>query len=74
MYAADRDVPKVIVFDTTTNVPLAQIPIGNGPISVAITPDGKRVYATNQFDGTVSVIATATNQVVATIATGVEPI
>lgn len=74
MYAADRDVPKVIVFDTTTNVPLAQIPIGNGPISVAITPDGTRVYATNQFDGTVSVIATATNQVVGTIATGAEPI
>jgi YVTN family beta-propeller protein len=74
MYAADRDVPKVIVFDTTTNVPLAQIPIGNGPLSVAITPDGKHVYATNQIDGTVSVIATATNQVVDTIATGVEPI
>ena len=74
MYAADRDVPQVIVFDTSTNVPVAQIPIGNGPISVAITPDGTRVYATNQFDGTVSVIATATNQVVDTIATGVEPI
>ena len=74
MYAADRDLPKVIVFDTVTNVPIAQIPIGNGPISVAITPDGTRVYATNQFDGTVSVIATATNQVVGTIATGAEPI
>jgi YVTN family beta-propeller protein len=74
MYAADRDVPRVIVFDTSTNVPLTQIPIGNGPISVAISPDGTRVYATNQFDGTVSVIATATNQVVGTIATGTEPI
>jgi len=74
MYAADRDVPKVIVFDSATNVPIAQIPIGNGPLSVAVSPDGSRVYATNQFDGTVSVIATATNQVVATITTGAEPI
>lgn len=74
LYATDRDVPKVVVFDTTTNVPVAQIPIGNGPLGLAVSPDGSRVYATNQFDGTVSVISTGTNTVVATIPTGLEPI
>jgi YVTN family beta-propeller protein len=34
---------------------------------VAITPDGTRVYVTNQLSNTVSVIDTATNTFIATI-------
>ena len=37
---------------------------GVSPLRVAVTPDGQHVYVTNSGDGTVSVIATATNTVV----------
>jgi YVTN family beta-propeller protein len=40
------------------------IPVGNSPAGVAVTPDGGKVYVTNLFDNTVSVIATTTNKVV----------
>jgi YVTN family beta-propeller protein len=47
--------------------------VGCGPTSVAITPNGAFVYATNSCDSTVSVINTATNSVVATVAVGSQP-
>jgi YVTN family beta-propeller protein len=52
------------------NTVVATVPVGNGPDGVAVTPDGTHAYVTNQnnnshgYPGTVSVIATATNQVV----------
>jgi len=52
----------------------ATISVGNGPVGVAFTPDGSKAYVTNQFDHTVSVIATATNTVVATVDVGNSPI
>jgi YVTN family beta-propeller protein len=52
----------------------ATISVGNGPVGVAFTPDGSKAYVTNQFDHTVSVIATATNTVVATVGVGTSPI
>jgi YVTN family beta-propeller protein len=41
---------------------------------VAATPDGSKVYVANEHSNTVSVIATATNTVTATIAVGDVPI
>ena len=41
---------------------------------VAITPDGKHAYVTNNVDGTVSVITTATGAVSAPITVGNAPI
>jgi YVTN family beta-propeller protein len=38
-----------------------------------VTPDGSSVYVANQNSGTVSVIDTATNAVIATVRVGVEP-
>jgi YVTN family beta-propeller protein len=40
---------------------------------VAITPDGTHAYVTNFADNTVSVIATASNAVVANVAVGTAP-
>src|SRR5215469_8966157 len=76
VYATNRDVGQVTVFSTTTNVPLAVIPVGNGNdnLGLAISPDGSQVYVANQQSGTVSVIATATNTVTKIIPTGSEPI
>jgi YVTN family beta-propeller protein len=55
---------------------VAKVLAGGGPDTpqgVAITPDGKYVYVTNDYSGTFYVIATASNTVVATAAVGVGP-
>jgi YVTN family beta-propeller protein len=55
----------VSVIATATNTVIGSpIPVGSGPIGVAVTPDGSKVYVANQNSGTVSVIATATNTVI----------
>ena len=66
----------VSVIDTVTNGAVATIalPVNNEPFEVAVTPDGKHAYVTTFFTvdltGTVWVIATATNTVVATVPVG----
>jgi DNA-binding beta-propeller fold protein YncE len=47
----------VAVIDTATNTVIAPIPVGDGPWSVAVSPNGTRGYVTNLVDGTVSVIS-----------------
>ena len=49
---------------------VATVPVGSDLIGVAVTPDGAFVYVTNTGSDTVSVIATATNTVVATVQVG----
>ena len=41
--------------------------IGSGPSGIAVSPDGTRLYIANQGSGTLSVINTANNSVVATV-------
>jgi YVTN family beta-propeller protein len=57
----------VSVIDTETGSVSATIPVGKDSSGVAITPDGKHVYAPNYADGTMSVIDTTTDKVSATI-------
>jgi YVTN family beta-propeller protein len=62
----------------TTNTVVATVPVvpvGNGPTAVAVTPDGKHVYVTgaNNVDN-VSVIDTATNNLVATVTVASTPL
>ena len=64
---------SVSVLGTTSNRVTATIPVGNGPLGVAITPDGATVLITNTTDGTVSVINGATNTVTATVPVGHQP-
>jgi YVTN family beta-propeller protein len=49
------------------------IPVGDEPHSVAITPDGRRIYVTNYASGNVSVIDTNSNSVITTIPVGDRP-
>ena len=43
----------VSVIDSATNTVVATIPVGGGPIAVAISADGTRAYVTNLGDVTV---------------------
>jgi YVTN family beta-propeller protein len=48
-----------IAYLSTAEWLVTRIPVGANPYGVAVTPDGSRVYVTNQGDGTVSVIDTS---------------
>lgn len=52
---------------------IATIAVGQRVWGLAITPDGKKIYAANELSNTVSAIKTATNKVVATIEVGNAP-
>jgi len=64
------------VIDLASNTVLpTSIAVGAQPTGIAVTPDGKFVYVTNQSDNTVSVINVANNTVLPiSIPVGAEPI
>ncbi len=75
---------NAVAIDTETNQVTNTIPVGTDPLDIAITPDGKKAFVLNctapgtpcytpYNDGTVSVIDTATNKVVASIGVGKGP-
>src|SRR5205823_5094313 len=53
--------------------PIATVTVGQLPLGVAVNPSSTRVYVANSWDGTVSVIDTASNTVVATVPVGTNP-
>ena len=74
-------IPNLVsIIDTATNtVEPNTITVGYEPFSLAVSPDGKKVYVVNTSNSsgpgnTVSVINTATNLVVATVTVGSEPV
>lgn len=77
-YATDLEEDKVEVINTATRDAFAAIPVGEDPRNVVFSPDGKTAYVANEAFGgalgSVSVIDTATRQVVgAPIPVGREP-
>lgn len=58
------------IFNTNVTFPRAvksaTITVGAGPAGVAISPDGRKTYVANRVDGTLSVLNTATNQLILT--------
>src|SRR5712671_3141612 len=74
-YITNMGSNSVSVINTATNTVIATIPVGNLPFAVAVSPDGRKVYVTddtsNLHSDTMSVIDTATNTVTATIPVGV---
>jgi len=73
-FVANLGAHTVTPLDLVTNQAGAPIPVGGDPDSIAISPDGRTAYVSNEIDGTVSVIETATDRVVgAPIAVGANP-
>jgi YVTN family beta-propeller protein len=58
---ADNGSNNVKVIDTATDTVTATIPVGAQPYGLAVTPDGKTAYVSNQGASTVTPIDTATN-------------
>jgi YVTN family beta-propeller protein len=64
---------KVAVIDTRSLSIVAQIPVGDKPLGLSVAPSGDRLYVANVNGNSISVINTATNTVVNTIATPYAP-
>lgn len=75
MYVTNNyDFPySISVVNIATNKLSATIKVGSRPIAISVSPDGMKVYVTNNVDNTVSVINTVTNTVSATINVGNNP-
>src|SRR5437773_2135758 len=63
----------VLAVDLTTNTVAHSAAVGGAPAQLSLTPDGGHLYVANNGDVTISVIDTATFQVVATIPLGSAP-
>lgn len=73
-YVANTNDNTVSVIDTATDATVGSpIPVGQAPQGVGVSPNGGRVYVADWVTDNVSVIDTATNTVVATIAVGSFP-
>jgi YVTN family beta-propeller protein len=72
--AAPPVLPTVSAIQAGTGVVTNSVPVGVNPMALAETPDGKKVYAANQGDGTVTAINTVDKSVASTISTGASPV
>lgn len=71
IYVANQDSDTISVINPSSLQVVATIPSqGSGTHDLALTPNGKLLFATNLKTGTLTVVDTATNQVVATLQTG----
>ncbi|MBI3990171.1 MAG: hypothetical protein HY347_11215, partial [candidate division NC10 bacterium] len=71
IYVANMESDTISVIDASPFKVVATIPSqGSGTHDLALTPDGKLLFATNLKTGTLTVVDTAINQVVATLQTG----
>jgi YVTN family beta-propeller protein len=68
-FAADT----VSIINTVHDLLIATVPVGDGPRSVAVSPDGTGVYVGNSGSDSVSVIDTLSKTVAATIPVGSAP-
>ena len=63
----------VVPIDLSTKTIGPAISVGEGPLGIALAPDGQRAYVASQTSGTVSVIDTNSGSVIATIPVGTSP-
>ena len=69
----DNDSVSVMNVAGDKNQKVVEIPVGDEPRCVAITPDNKKVYVTNALSGNVYVLDALTYKTLSTIKVGTEP-
>jgi serine/threonine-protein kinase len=73
-YATDHMSATVTVLNAHNNGIVAEMPVGETPHGIAISPDGSRLAVTSYSGNQVFVVSTATNQDVARIPVGRTPL
>ncbi|MDA2890289.1 beta-propeller fold lactonase family protein [Mycolicibacterium sp. BiH015] len=56
IFVTDAAADSVLVIDPVSREVVASVPVGDGPIRLAVSPDSTRVYVVNEVDATVTVI------------------
>lgn len=74
LFSAVREADLVSVIDTGNERELARVPVGDEPIQVLLSPDGRRLYIASLGSGQIYVVSTATFQVVDKIAVAAQPL
>ncbi|RYY38988.1 MAG: hypothetical protein EOO08_11970, partial [Chitinophagaceae bacterium] len=64
---------NVLLYNISTGQEWMRVPVGTMPMGVAVSPDGSRVYVTNNGSANVSVISPNAYGVIATIPVGSQP-
>lgn len=72
LYLGNRDGDELLVYDTARDRQLDPIRIEGGPLAIAVSPDGKRLYITNA-GGTLDVMDLKTRAVIKKIPIGIQP-
>lgn len=73
IYITNDKSESVTVYREIDFQELATIPTGGGPLSVAVSPDGKTAIVGNDSDGSTTIINTGVNTVRATVPVGSNP-
>ena len=61
VYVGNTTSASVAPIHVSTNSPLTDVPVGNGPVRMVITPNGRTLYTVNTNDNTVTPIRVSTN-------------
>src|SRR5438067_9603655 len=70
LFVVTRLSDAVAVIDDSTDHVIAQIPVGDGPVRITMSPDRLKAYVSNGAAGTISVLDTAALTTTATIQLG----
>jgi YVTN family beta-propeller protein len=72
-YLTNYGLNSVSVYDATTGISMSTVPVGSGPLGMALAPSGLSLYVSNSNADSVSVLSTSSNTVTATVAVGANP-
>ncbi len=62
-----------VVLRRDATSPFRRVAVGRCPVDLALSPDGQTLFVANRFDDSISVVSTASNRVLRTMALGSMP-
>ncbi len=73
IYTANIDINTVSFVDAKDRDILAEVPVGDEPRQLTLSPDEKYLYVASMFDNKIDIISVKEQKVVDSIKTGIEP-